>query len=147
MDLQKLKDAVSLVTAFIAEHSQPDNEGFQIERKPLPADARSPYDACRQLWEAATIATRQNVPGHPNFNAFDYIIGIQAGRPFYSGPDRTAEMNAAIIALGNSPWGQAWLNRPENGSQIDVDYQRHFLGFVWVRVNQNDETQGYRKVP
>ena len=134
MDLKKLKDAVALVNAFIAENESAG--GFS--KKPLPANAKPAYDACRGLWEAAQKARM--------FDVFAYIPGLQPLGAHITQTRPADQMNADIIKLGFTVWGQEWLSHDANAALIDPDYQRHFLGYRVVRVNQNDEAQGYRRV-
>ena len=134
MDMKKLKDAVALVNAFIAENEPAGS----FAKKPLPANAKPAYDACRGLWEAAQKARM--------FDVFAYIPGLQPLGVHITQPRPADQMNADIIKLGFTVWGQEWLSHDANAALIDPDYQRHFLGYRVVRVNQNDESQGYRRV-
>lgn len=131
--LKKLRDELD----SIIKDAEPNTA--KPEGKPLPANAKPAYDACRQLWEAA-----QKVGA---FNIFAYIPGLQP-LAAQMGEARPADkMNADIIKLGFSVWGQEWLSHDENAALIDPDYQRHFLGYRVVRKNQNDHTQGFNRVP
>ena len=147
--LAALKKLRSDLDAIIA-NAEGVQEPHGFERKPLPADAKPAVHACHALWEAVQVANYRGDPDVPKFNYFDYARGLQPGGGLVNSPEASAEvaaaLNSAIIALGFTEWGQRWLNVGANGSQIDPAYQRHFLGFVWKRANQNDETQGYVKV-
>ena len=135
MDLKKLKEAVALVNAFIAEN---ESSSGSYTKKPLPANAKPAYDACRGLWEAAQKARM--------FDVFAYIPGLQPLGVHITQQRPADQMNADIIKLGFTVWGQEWLSHDANAALIDPDYQRHFLGYRVVRVNQNDEAQGYNRV-
>lgn len=138
MNLQKLKDAVSAINSFIAEFEiVPEVPRF--EPKPLPTNAKPAYDACRGLWEAAQKARM--------FDIFQYIPGIQPLASHIREQRPADQMNADIIKLGFTAWGQEWLSDDRNAALIDADYQRHFLGYRVVRKNQNDESQGYNRIP
>lgn len=141
MNLQKLKDAISSINAFIAdvEGSQNEDNRSKFERNPLPSDAKPAYDACRGLWEAAQKARM--------FDIFQYIPGIQPLASHIREQRPADQMNADIIKLGFTAWGQEWLSDDRNAALIDPDYQRHFIGYRVVRKNQNDESQGYNRVP
>ena len=135
MDLKKLKDAVALVNAFIAEN-EPSSGSYT--KKPLPSNAKPAYDACRGLWEAAQKARM--------FDVFAYIPGLQPLGVHITQQRPADQMNADIIKLGFTAWGQEWLSDDRNAALIDPDYQRHFLGYRVVRKHQNDEAQGYNRV-
>ena len=135
MDLKKLKEAAALVNAFISEN---ESSSGSYTKKPLPANAKPAYDACRGLWEAAQKARM--------FDVFAYIPGLQPLGAHITQTRPADQMNADIIKLGFTVWGQEWLSHDANAALIDPDYQRHFLGYRVVRVNQNDEAQGYRRV-
>ena len=146
MDLKKLKEAVALVNAFIAENESAGS----FAKKPLPPNAKPAYDACRALWSAAQSDLNKGrgwkkSDGTP-FTIFDYISGIQPMGQDRKPPKTPAEMQADIVSLGFTAEGKEWLSHDANAAQLDRDYQRHFNGYVAVRVNHNDEAQGYRRV-
>lgn len=112
---------------------------------PPPADAEAPfgrnlagepnfapaYDACRGLWEAAQRA-----------GAFSIWVYVGPGLQSYAGqltnppkPDLQA-LEDAIVALGKSPWGQAWLAHKDNRALVGAAYVRRF-GYRPV-TRQND---------
>ena len=135
MDLKKLKDAVDLVKAFISEN---ESSGGGFLKKPLPPNAKPAYDACRGMWEAARKVGM--------FDIFAYIPGLQPLGVHITQQRPADQMNADIIKLGFTAWGQEWLSDDRNAALIDPDYQRHFLGYRVVRKHQNDEAQGYNRV-
>lgn len=112
---------------------------------PTPADQEAPfgrnlagepnfapaYDACRGLWEAAQRA-----------GAFSIWVYIGPGIQSYAGqltnppkPDLQA-LEDAIVALGKSPWGQAWLAHIENRALVAPAYVRRF---GWKPVTRNND--------
>jgi hypothetical protein len=156
MLLQKLKsiradlDAVILglddSVVFPAPPSIPE-----FTPKPLPSNAKAAYDACKGLWTAAQRDYTKGFgwlkPDGLPFTIFDYVPGLQIGGVTRKPPKSATEMQVDITSLGFAKEGQAWLSHDENSSQLDPDYQRHFLGYVTVRVNQNDPMQGFTRVP
>jgi hypothetical protein len=144
--LDKLKEVRAKLDAVIAEiEGKPSETTFT--KKPLPLHAKAAYDACRQMWEAADMARRSGEIGAPDFDKFRYIGGILPGGQVRIPEKGPSEMQADIVALGHSVWGQQWLSNDSNAAQIDPDYLRHFLGYRVVRKAQNDESQGYNRVP
>jgi len=137
MDLQKLKAIHAELGELLKDAGTPPVSTEWV-KKPLPANAKPAYDACRQMWEAAQKAGM--------FNIFAYIPGLQplAAQMTVSRP--AEQMNADIVKLGFTVWGQDWLSHDENAALIDPDYQRHFLGYRVVRKNQNDHMQGFNRV-
>ena len=103
--------------------------------EPPPADPEAPfgrnlagepnfapaYDACRGMWEAAQRAGA--------FSIWTYVgPGIQSYAGQLVNPPK-ADLQAledAIVALGLSPWGQAWLTHPENRTRVAPAYCRRF---------------------
>ena len=79
------------------------------------------YDACRGMWEAAQRAGA--------FSIWTYIgPGIQSYAGQLVNPPK-ADLQAledAIVALGLSPWGQAWLTHLENRTRVAPAYCRRF---------------------
>ena len=147
MDLKKLKDAVALVNAFIAEN---ESSSGSYTKKPLPVNANPAYDACNGMWSAAQSDLNRG-KGWPNkdgslFTIFDYVSGLQWGGQRRAPPKSAEQAQEDIVALGHSERGQEWLSDDSNAALIDPDYQRHFLGYRVVRKHQNDEAQGYNRV-
>jgi hypothetical protein len=103
--------------------------------EPPPADPEAPfgrnlagepnfapaYDACRGMWEAAQRAGA--------FSIWTYVgPGIQSYAGQLVNPPK-ADLQAledAIVALGLSPWGQAWLVHAENRALVAPAYCRRF---------------------
>lgn len=137
--IEQLKEIRSKLDAVIATLENKPDTPVSYERKPLPSNAKPAYDACKPLWEAAQKAGL--------FSIFDYVPGIQRGAAHISEQRDATKMNQDIIKLGFTAWGQEWLSHDENAALIDADYQRHFLGYRVVRKHQNDESQGYNRVP
>lgn len=79
------------------------------------------YDACRGMWEAAQRAGA--------FSIWAYIgPGIQSYAGQLVNPPK-ADLRAledAIVALGLSPWGRAWLTNAENRALVAPAYCRRF---------------------
>lgn len=135
--LDKLKEVRAKLDAVIAEiEGKPSETTFT--KKPLPPNAKPAYDACRGLWEAAQKARM--------FDVFAYIPGLQPLGAHITQARPADQMNADIVKLGFTAWGQEWLSDDRNAALIDPDYQRHFLGYRVVRKHQNDEAQGYNRV-
>lgn len=144
--LDKLKEVRAKLDAVIAEiEGRPAETAFV--KKPLPADAKPFFFATGALWRAADSARRSGEDGAPDFDMFEYIGGIEQGGGTRTPPKSPEEMREAVMKIGHSVWGQQWLSNDSNAAQIDPDYLRHFLGYRVVRKNQNDESQGYNRVP
>jgi hypothetical protein len=150
MLLQKLKSIRADLDAVIAGLDT-ETPAPVFERKPLPAHAKAAYDACKALWSAAQSDYNKGngwlKPDGLPFTIFDYVPGLQIGGVTRKPPKSATEMQTDITALGFVKEGVAWLSHAENSSQLDPDYQRHFLGYVTVRRNQNDDQQGFTRVP
>ncbi len=131
--LKKMRDGMDA----IIKAAEPNTA--KPESKPLPANAKPAYDACKGLWEAAQRAGM--------FNIFAYIPGLQPLAAQMTETRPADKMNADIIKLGFSVRGQELLSQDENAALIDPDYQRHFLGYRVARKNQNDHTQGFNRIP
>lgn len=100
--------------------------GTYADGQPKPAPA---YDACRSMWEAAG---REQV-----FNIHAFIgQGIQQGAAqMYSGHETDWQaVEDAIVALGMSDWGKAWLSNGANAELIDPAYLKRFVGYTVQRV-------------
>ena len=100
--------------------------GTYADGQPKPAPA---YDACRPLWEAAQ---REGA-----FDMHKFIgQGIQQGAAqMYSGhvTDWRA-VEEALLELGKSDWGQAWLAHDGNAELIHPHYLKLFRGYTVKRV-------------
>lgn len=159
MLLQKLKsirkagrELLDELNALIFEiEGAPEAPVPTFERKPLPSNAKAAYDACNALWKAAQSDYNKghgwNKPDGLPFTIFDYVPGLQIGGVTRKPPKSPTEMQTDITSLGFAKEGVAWLSHDENSSQLDPDYQRHFNGYVAVRINQNDPMQGFNRVP
>ena len=151
MLLQKLKSIRADLDAVIAGLDTESPTDQLWTPKPLPASANNAYDACNALWSAAqrdyTKGNGWKKPDGFPFTIFDYVPGLQIGGVVRKPPLSATAMQVDITSLGFTPEGKAWLSHDENASQLDHDYQRHFNGYVAVRKNQNDESQGYNRVP
>lgn len=95
------------------------------------------YDACRGMWEAAQRAGA--------FSIWTYVgPGIQSYAGQLVNPPK-ADLQAledAIVALGLSPWGQAWLAHPENRALVAPAYCRRF-GFKPVERKPDGSLHEY----
>ena len=149
MQLKQIQAELAEVIASLEDDGGPVEQPWVL--KPLPADAKAAYFACHALWNAAQADYRLGKgwknPDGSLFNIFDYIEGLLPLGQHRAPPKTSEEMQSDITALGFCPQGKAWLGFPENTSQLDQAYQRHFLGYITVRVNQNDDSQGYIKKP
>lgn len=144
--IDDLKRIISELGAIVARLDGADPApGY--ERKPLPPGAQNAYFGAGALWRAADTARRSGQPDAPAFDMFEYIGGIQQGGGVRIPPKSPEQMTEDILALGLSDWGQRWLSDDRNAALIDPDYQRHFLGYRVARRAQNDETQGYIRIP
>ena len=150
MLLQDLKDIRNKLDTIIRELDV-ESPVPLFERKPLPANAKHPYDACNAMWSAAqrdyNVGKGWIMPDGTAFNIFNYIEGLQQSGVHRIPPKSPEQMNIDIIALGFTPDAQKWLSDDSNASQLDPYYQRHFLGYVAVRKNQQDHTQGFNRIP
>lgn len=112
---------------------------------PQPAREAPPaYDKCRALWEAA----QKVAPAGSLFSIHDYVgRGLQQGVPhIHEGrmPQETQDrLEAAIMALGRSDWGQEWLSHDENAAQIDRAYCFEFVGYWLTRAHPTNPEMGY----
>lgn len=108
------------------------------------AEAPPAYDKCRALWEAA----QKVAPAGSLFSIHDYVgRGLQQGVPhIHEGrmPQETQDrLEAAIMALGRSDWGQEWLSHDENAAQIDRAYCFEFVGYWVTRAHPTNPEMGY----
>lgn len=87
------------------------------------------YDACRPMWESAQRAGAFDVHAHIG-------QGIQQGAAQITNPKLVDQrvLEDAIVALGASAWGQAWLAHDVNAEMIREDYLRRFRGYKVRRV-------------
>lgn len=151
MLLQKLKAIRADLDAVISGLDVDTPTVPLFERKPLPSNAKNAYDACRRMWEAAQSDLNKGKgwkkADGTEFTIYDYIPGLQYSWVTRTTPKDAVQMNADITALGFTTEGQAWLSNDKNSSMVDPAYQRHFLGYVAVRKDQQDEAKGYIRVP
>ena len=136
--LEQLKEIRSKLDAVIASLDTAQPAPVYV-KQPLPEGVETPYTACRALWNAAANAGL--------FNLADYIPGLQQFGAYRKPPKTAEEMNADIIKLGFSAWGQEWLAEDKNLAMIHPAYARHFVGYTAKRKHQNDESQGYIRLP
>jgi len=143
--LAKLDELRAAVTALMDDQpvlpTAPTDAPFGVglDGKPKFAPA---WDACHAMRDAAA---REGVA---NFSA---LIGggIRPGAAqMYDGFQPNLQLiEDTILALGHSPWGRAWLAHDENAALISRAYCRTFVGYHVERVHQNDQSQGFRRVP
>lgn len=126
MNIDRIRTLVADLAAELAAPTTPDTEptdteapfGRNLAGEPNFAPA---YDACRGLWEAAQRAGA--------FSIWAYIgPGLQSYAGQLTNPPKADlhALEAAIVALGMSPWGQAWLAHAENRALVAPVYVRRF---------------------
>lgn len=99
------------------------------------------YDACRPMWEAAQ---REGA-----FDIHKFIgQGIQQGAAQIALAGATTvdqqALEDAIVALGLSPWGQAWLAHDVNAELIAKPYLKRFVGYTVKRLyDKAGDVTGY----
>ena len=107
---------------------------------PYPAREAPPaMDACKAMWQNA-----QQESGGKLFNIHDYIgQGLVQGAAPGATPRMSQEtqdrLEAAIVALGRSEWGQKWLADDYCASMIDRRYCYEFVGYWVTRASANPD--------
>lgn len=149
--LEKLKNIKIQLDEVISELDTTGSSTPVYALKPLPENAVVPYTGCWALWNAAQADFNLGKgwlrkDGTP-FAIFDYIPGLQRAGVTRVPPKSPQQMQEDIKDLGFTPQGREWLSKDENSSMLDRDYQRFYNGYVAVRKNVNDPTQGFDRIP
>lgn len=136
-----ITDLEKLMAGLGAGEAAPVDPDAPFGRDSLGAPRMAPaYDACRAMWEHAQ---REGV-----FSMWTYTgQGIMQGaaQMYSQFVPNVQNIENALVALGNSRWGQEWLAHPENAAMVGRDYQIKFLGCYYTLTNQQDPSQGYTK--
>jgi hypothetical protein len=139
LDLQMRLNAIVSVVVNNSPPEMPSSGTYPVTEVP-PA-----HDACKRMWEAAMNATN---PKGRLFNIFAFVgQGLVQGATPGAAPRMSQEtqdaLEAAIVALGHSEWGQSWLSHDENASMIDHRYCYKFVGYYVTPAHPHNPDLGF----
>lgn len=150
MDLNNLKQQLldlqmrlNAIVALVVNGTMPTNPSPGSDYP--TTEAPRAMDACKVMWQNA----QQEDPSL--FNIHDFIgRGLVQGATPGATPrmsQRTQdELEAAILALGRSEWGQRWLSDDRCAAAIDARYCYGFVGY-FVTKNPDDTYERHYRAP